>query len=308
MQKLAGTQQPAINSGAVVSTISLADGDGIVLLNPALQFLAAGHFVAARMPLNIVHPRPDSETGGVNGKARHALAFYDGVHAIQFETPIAVQGGARPLVYQLKAGPSWLDIGQSYGSQMYGVLHGTPTAAISKASPVTVTVRVWGQDQTNFVDVTFTLATSSSTADFVFVNSGAQQTINGVTIAAGNDSTGNGTITAPFAALAKVMGTAVSQTTFPGSRCYMVGSLQWPVQSGSVYAGGFGVDNAKIPSTYMVLPGANVTIDASLVQLYDGTTDGFNDLYFAGSGSAAFGFASSKLTIYTMRIAARGST
>jgi hypothetical protein len=288
----------ALDAGNVDASTMLAfAGDGSQVATVS-GFLPAGHWVSAKMPLNIVHPRPDSETGAFTStvNARHRLAYYDGINAIQYECPIVVQGGARPLVYQITAGPSWLNIGQGYGSAMYGILYGTPTAAISKSSPVTVTVRVWGQDQTNHVDVTFTLATSSSTTDFIFVNSGAQAVFNGVTIGAGNDSTGNGSITSPYASLTKVMGTSASQITFPGARVYMAGNQQWPVQSGSAYAGGFGVESTKVPSVYMTLPGANVTIDASLVQLYDAGT-GWNDLYFSGSGSPAFGFAASILTI-----------
>jgi hypothetical protein len=134
-----------------------------------------------------VHPRPDAETGPFTSTvyARHRLAYYDGVNPIQYECPICAQGGARPHVYQLIEGPSWLQIGTSYGSSMYGILYGTPTGAIAKSAPATVTVRVFGQDQAS-VDVTFTLATSHSTADFIFVDS-----------ANGNDTTGDGTFGNP---------------------------------------------------------------------------------------------------------------
>ena len=260
-------------------------------------FLPAGHFVAGPMSLNLIFPRPDAETGAITATAaQFRLAYYDGVQPVQFETPVGFQGGTRPLVYAIVSGPSWLNIGAAYGSAMYGILYGTPNASISKGSPVTVTVSATGQDLVSST-ATFTLATSSSTADFVFVNSGTSQTINGVTIGTGNDSTGTGSISAPFASLTPVMGTNASQTTFPRARVYMVGNQQWPVQSGSAYAGGFGMDSTLIPVVYMTLPGANVTIDASLVQLYDATTTGFNDGYFSGSGSPAFGFASSLLTI-----------
>ncbi len=255
-------------------------------------FLPAGHWVSAKMPLNIVHPRPDTETGPFTGPvyARHRLAYYDGVNPVQYECPIRVQGGARPHVYQVVAGPSWLQIGASYGSQMYGILYGTPTGAIAKTAPETVTVRVFGQDQDS-TDVTFTLATSSSTTDFVFVDS-----VNG------SDTTGSGTYSQPFATLAKVMGTNVTQTTFPAARVYMSGNLQWPTQTG---AGGpppgnglgyFDVIQTKVPVVYMALPGHSVSIDATLVQLTD-WNGSFNDLYIAGSGTSRLAIVGSSTTV-----------
>ena len=273
------------------STMLAFAGDGSQVATVS-GFLPAGHWVAAKMPLNIVHPRPDTETGPFTATvyARHRLAYYDGVNPIQYECPIRVQGGARPHVYQVIAGPAWLQIGASYGSSMYGILHGTPTGTIANTAPATVTVRVFGQDQAS-TDVTFTLATSNSTADFVFVDS-----------VHGNDTTGNGTYGTPFATLAKVMGTNVSQTTFPGARVYMSGSLQWPTQSGSQGpapgngVGYFDVGQTKVPVVYMALPGQSVSIDASLVQLTD-WNGAFSDLYIAGSGSSRLAIVGSSTTV-----------
>lgn len=272
--------------------ISSGGGGG----QPTVGFLLPGHYVQGPMSANVIYPRPDNETGGVTGRGRANRAYYDAVNPVQYENEIIVQGGTGPKVYQVTAGPAWLQIGQAYGSPMYGVAYGVPTSSISKASPVACNVRVWNQDLT-YIDVPWSLATSNSTADFVFTNStGSSQTINGVTIGVGNDSTGTGTLAAPFASLIPVMGTNASLTTLPSAMVYMVGNQQWPQRTGDS-TGYLTVNGSKIPVVYMTLPGASVTIDASLVELQDNSSPGFTDLYFSGSGSPAFGYAATLLTI-----------
>ncbi len=290
-QKLTGTQQASINSGATVTTVTLADGDGIILITPS-GFLAAGHWVAAKMPLNLVHPRPDSETIPATGPvfARHHIAYYDGVNSVQFESPCKWQGGARPHVYQIISGPSWLKIGATYGSPMYGILYGIPTGAISKASPATVVVRVFGQDKVSS-DMTATLWTSSALTDFIFADS-----VNG------NDAN-TGAINSKFKTLVPIMGTSNGQVTFPGSRVYLSGSFQWPTQSGST-AGYYQLDQSKVPCVFMALPGSAVTISANLVQIQDAGA-GCSDLYFAGSGTsrlAIVGSATAALDTHTFEL------
>ena len=256
-----------------------AGGGGGGPIPPLMGFVASGHFVSAKVPMMLIYPRPDSETGTFSTTtARHRLAYYDGTNNVQFECPIGIHGGARQFVYQIVAGPSWLNIGQVYGSSLYGVLYGTPTSAISKSSPATVIVRVWDQDL-NHIDVTFTLATSSSTADFIFVDA-----------IHGSDA-GNGTYGSPFQTYAPVMGTALSSTTFPGARVYHFGgntsshAYQWTAQTSTGITGGRAVDKTKIPCCYLGLPGTgNVYIDASVAQLYD-TGGGWDDGYFAGSAA-----------------------
>lgn len=269
----------------------------------ASGFLPAGHFVAAKMPMAVVHPRPDTETGAFTGTvlSRARLAFFNGTNPVQCEIPLAVQGGARPLVWSVIAGPAGMTVGAAHpsipgGTSKYGVVTWTPTAAISKASPVTVTIQATDQ-QLNTLQFSWTMATSSATTDFLFVNSST-----------GNDSTGNGTFAAPYASLAKVMGTNLTQTTFPGSRVYLSGSFQWPAQTGSVGEGGgagyYTIDSSKVPVVYMALPGSTVTIDASVSQIID-NGPGCNDLYFAGSSTsrlAIVGSAATALETHTFEL------
>ena len=110
--------------------------------------------------------------------------------------------GAFPYVLQLLSGPPGMTIGATYWQSDwygfeykclskamaagYGYLQWTPTAAVSDA-----TVRLLVTDQQmNTLTITFTVSTSSSTSQFIFVDS-----VNG------NDSTGTGAISAPWARL-----------------------------------------------------------------------------------------------------------
>lgn len=276
VKHITGTQDPTVNNGAILVSDSIAERDGRVYLKAPVGQLAAGHFVAAKMPAAVVHPRPDSETGAFTGTvyARHRLAYYDGVNPVQYECPIAIQGGSRPLMFSITAGPPGMTIGGFFGAANYGVITWTPTAAISKASPVTVTVHVVNQDGSAPLDVTYTLATSTSTADFIFLSP------------TGNDSTGNGTFGNPFRSLAKCSGATITTTTFPGARVYLRGgSYAWATQTGGVGPGTTGVDLAHHPIVYMAYPGETVTIDATATQLLD-SGSGWNDLFYAGSASS----------------------
>lgn len=287
---LLGTQS-GVNNGASVTTLTLQDGDGRIMEGPisALRFLAAGHWQAAKMPLAAVFPRPDSETGAFTGTvyARNRLWYYDGTNDFNQEHQVDVQGGAHPHVYQLIQAPSWMSIGQSYGDPGYGVLSGKPTAAISKNSPQTVIIRVWGQDQSS-IDITETIATSNSLADFLFLDS-----VNG------NDSN-NGSITAPFKTASKVMGTNLSSVTFSGARVFMkTGTYQWPLYPDATSPDGFhgycAIDRTKVPVVYLTMPNSTVNIDASIAQIID-TGGGMTDLYFGGHSTSTFTITGSSAT------------
>jgi hypothetical protein len=162
-------------------------------------FYPAGNWVPAKQAMIQVYPRPDSET---NTWARHRWAYYDGnaAHTPQYKIPLGVSFGAFPYVYQLLSGPPGMTIGATVwntawgtGSNPaftdaanagYGYLLWTPTATLG--SPATVSVLVTDQ-QHNTLTITFTVSTSGDTSHFIFVDA-----VNG------NDSTGTGTISAPW--------------------------------------------------------------------------------------------------------------
>lgn len=162
--------------------------------------LADGHYIA-KTSLAQIYPRPDGETGSF---ARHKKAYYDGTNSIQYRIPVGVRGGALPYRYDLIAGPSGMAIGNTIPSDWaangpgdYGMVTWTPSSSISSASPTTVTVRVTDQLGAT-IDVTWTVYTSSSTSDFMFLDSASgsngnagsyaspKQTIAGVMTGASN--------------------------------------------------------------------------------------------------------------------------
>lgn len=122
--------------------------------------LPAGNFVPAKMPLNPVFPRPDSET---SADARHRWAHPD----FRYEIPIGVQGGAWPFKYEIIAGPTGATIGQYYGDVDYGVVKWAPSAGDSGTK--TFTVRVTDQEL-NTVDLTWT--TTIDANKFIFIQDG----------------------------------------------------------------------------------------------------------------------------------------
>jgi len=100
--------------------------------------LPSGNFVPAKMPMVLVHPRPDSET---IDWARNRKAYPDGV--AEYRIPIAIQGGAYPFYFDLVNGPSGMTIGETVGDDDYGVISWTPTV---EGGPYDVEVTVTDQD------------------------------------------------------------------------------------------------------------------------------------------------------------------
>lgn len=247
-------------------------------------FLPVGHFINAKMPMAVVFPRPDSETGPFTSTVygRQRWAYFDGINPVQFEVPIGIQGGARPLVWQLTAGPAGATISSGgLGSATDGIVTWTPTSAISTAAPVTFTVLVTDQ-QHNTLSVSWTTATSNSTSQFVFVSP---------TGSAGN----TGAIGSPKS-LASVMGATPTTTTNPGALVYMrSGAYQWLLQTGASLPGSTVIDKAHNPISYICFPGESVNIDATTTQLFD-SGSGSTDMFFAGSASSTMTITGSSAT------------
>ncbi len=276
MQKLTGTQQPTINNGAVVSSVTLADGDGIILINNT-GFYPAGHWQAAKAPMRLIYPQPD---GVPSASARHHKAYYDGVNPVQYRIPVGVQYGALPLVFTLLSGPAGMSIGQSYGSTNYGEVVWTPTGPVTNA---TVSVQI--QDQAGAsITVTWTVSTSSSTSDFIFVSP------------SGNDSTGTGSITAPFQTLNKVYGATAAASTYPNANLYLRAGTYTTYDQGSGY--GIQLQGGANPIAIMGFPGESVTLNinaAGNVSAFNTNGSGGSDLFlqnftFSGGPSASGNF------------------
>jgi hypothetical protein len=158
-----------------------------------IGFLAAGHWVAAQLPMTPIFPQSDSIT---RNYARPHWAFCDNSHAVQDVIPIVVQGGALPYVYTLLSGPPGASIEQNYWvpgdtpAQMYAAGYGnfawTPQGNVTCPWTGIVSVLVTGQD---FVSVTisFTLSTvgsyaSSSATANITTNGTTSVTVNSVSV------------------------------------------------------------------------------------------------------------------------------
>ncbi len=120
--------------------------------------LPGGSFIPAKMPMHLVYPRADAETGT---SARHRFAHPN----MEYEIPIGVQGGAWPFKYELLQAPSGAVIGEVYGDDNYG--------SISWLAPNSGTflfeVRITDQDL-NTINATWQVSVDATM--FVFIEDG----------------------------------------------------------------------------------------------------------------------------------------
>ena len=102
--------------------------------------LAEGHFYPAVMPMELVYPRPDTET---QAHARHRWAHPDVLYRIP---ACVVQGGAWPFRYELIEGPESAQLGQDRASgSEYGVISWRPSAA-EQGKTISFAVRATDQE------------------------------------------------------------------------------------------------------------------------------------------------------------------
>jgi len=206
--------------------------------------------VPAKMPLNPIFPRPDSET---SPDARHRWAHPD----FRYEIPIGVQGGAWPFKYEIIAGPTGATIGQYHGDVDYGVVKWTPSAGDNGTK--TFTVRVTDQEL-NTVDLTWT--TTIDASKFIFVDSTAA-------------SNGTGTISSPLNSF-MAMYISDSDTTYQHNIIVFRAGTYYPVGSSPTQAL---VGGAGKPKTWIGFPDEQVNIDFSQSE-YLGI--GGDDLFYGG--------------------------
>jgi len=127
--------------------------------------LPTDNYVSQRMPLNLVYPRPDSET---QTHARHRL-----MHTVMpYRIPIGIQGGAWPFKYELTTYPAGATIGETHGTSDYGVVN-CPGLTSGTHSFV---VRVTAQDG-NYIDVEWSAVVDDS--KFTFIEDGYSGTKTG---------------------------------------------------------------------------------------------------------------------------------
>lgn len=198
--------------------------------------LPEGHWVPAKMPMTLVHPRPDNET---NDWARHRRAY----PGLEYRVPVTVQGGAFPFRYELVEGPRGMAIGGRVNGADYGVLSWTPE---EEAGVYPVRVRVTDQEL-NQVIASFEVTVTRE--GFIFLDSSAP----------GN---GDGTIDSPLNSFAAVHRNDVNDRTYEGHILYLRGGqhvLTGPENSN----GNFRIDGVNKPLVWLGYPGEEATVNAS---------------------------------------------
>ncbi len=234
----------------VPSDPTAAGADGPTMgITAANWRLPAGHYVSAKVPLQILQP-----FGGLDTRNR----FYKAYPGVEYRVKAAVRGGAFPYFYELTTAPAGMVIDSITGE----ILWSNPAAS---AMPYNVTLRV--EDQEGSIQ-TVSWTVTVTTAGFIFVDA-----VNGND---GND----GSFANPYRTLnGWYKGDKFDNTHQNDFVYYMSGTYQTrvaPIEDNVRMAC---VDNNK-PLVHMAYPGETPVIDVqnSYWIFYDGS----NSVYFQG--------------------------
>jgi hypothetical protein len=217
--------------------------------------LRAGYFTPAKMPLNLIYPRPDGETPA---HARHRN-FHS---QMTYEIPIGIQGGAWPFKYEILSAPAGATIGQYYGTTNYGVISWTPSGQTGSQS---FSVRVTDCDgSTIVIDWTATLNDSA----FVFVNPNAV-------------TSGSGSISSPLKLWSDWYLNDHNNTAYANKIIVLRGGTHVLYGASGATAGVFNVqvDTNIKPTSFVEFPGESAVIDCSQGKM---VIQNANDFYVSG--------------------------
>ena len=200
------------------------------------------HFVSAKMPMRLVHPRSMPGNDETATWARHKYAY----PGLEYRIPVSIQGGAYPFHYEIVSGPGWLSIGQQYGGDEYGVLSGIAPATPQAAE--TVVLRVTDQELT-VIDIEFPLTVT--TDGFIFVDASVARS-------------GDGTIGSPLKRFAELHGDYypgsgslgnAGTTAYGGKRVYLRGGVHQVADIPTPY-----ISWSGRPQVILGYPGENVEL------------------------------------------------
>ncbi len=222
------------------------EGDGQVDAGPAPVGdwrLPEGYYEPAKMPMVLVHPRPEAPDWSYARNAHPGL---------RWQIPIVVQGGAWPFHFEIldNGGAEGLSVGSDLARQTDGSFvlyrltpeYGTLWWDDPKPGSYDLHLRVTDQEG-NQLDVAFTLTVG--TEGWVFVD--AEN---------GSDSQGDGTIDHPFATLAPLYG---EPSPFAQYRAVLAGLV--PME-GNRPNGNLRIAEDRAPRIYVGWPGRDAVLEA----------------------------------------------
>lgn len=213
--------------------------------------LPEGYFTPARMPMELVHPRPEAPSWAYSRNA------YPG---IRWEIPLVVQGGAWPFRYQIldAGGADGLVVGGELArSEADGFVHHRLTedyGVLSWDAPVEglypIRLRITDQEGTE-VDVDFELRVG--TEGWVFVDP-----------ATGDDAHDGGRAT-PLASLRPLYGDDETTSPYVHHRVYLSGvvPMMGNRDNGNLRVASDGASAADLaPRIFVGLPGSGAVLEA----------------------------------------------
>lgn len=216
--------------------------------------LPEANFVNAKMPMHVVHPRPQGET---QAHARHKWAH----SGMEYTIPVGVQGGAWPFVYQILEAPAGATIGQYYSDADYGVVRWSPPASGS----FKFKVRIIDQDQ-NTITATWNVTVDDS--QFVFIQDGY----------AGTQS---GTITEPLESIADWYQGDVNDNTYHNKIIVLRGGNYTLTGDAANADGNCRLEAATKTPSIIGYPSETPIVDCASSKLVNGSS-GLDDIFIAG--------------------------
>ncbi len=230
----------------VLTGICLGGTPAAAGTDPGSWQLPAGHYVTAKMPMTLVHPRPEAA----------AWAYSRNAHpGIRWEIPIVVQGGAWPFRFTLddNGGADGLAIGSELARRLadgfivhertpdYGLLHW------DNPQPGDYPIHLHVDDQDGQrLDLQITLKVG--TEGWVFVDADN-----------GDDLNGSGTVDSPFRTIQRIHD---GGTAFTDHRVYLSGVVP---MDGNHSGGDLAINRGDFrhtPAVWVGKPGADAVLEA----------------------------------------------
>ena len=217
----------------------------------------AGYYTPAKMPMNVIFPRPAGET---QAHARQKWAH----SGFRYEIPIGVQGGAWPFKYEIISDETGVaEIGQYYGDDDYGVLKINPST-LTHGNSYSYTVRV-----TDSGGATVDIPQSFTIDDSMFVF-----------IQAGYAGTKVGTISQPLENFVDWWKDSATDNTYHNKISVWRGGVYSP--TGNSAANPANVEFERLYKTPSLIgfPDENPIFDCVNAKFYDNSS--MDDFYIAG--------------------------